>query len=139
VVNLSRILSTHSLQHRLGTVLVAPCDVLLSESTTLQPDLLFVARAREAIIQPAYVQGAPDLVVEVLSPTTAQRDRGAKRQLYAQFGVPSLWLADATERVMAAFVLEAGEYRQVALVRGDDDFSAPPFAELVIHLADVWA
>jgi Uma2 family endonuclease len=63
-------------------VLFAPLDVILAEDSVVQPDLLFIRKDRLAILKTEGVRGAPDLVVEVLSPGTAHHDRGAKRRLY---------------------------------------------------------
>ena len=79
----------------LGTLLTAPCDVLLSDSNVVQPDLLFVSREREHLLSDGEkVRGAPDLVVEILSPSTADKDRGSKRELYGRHGVAEYWLVD---------------------------------------------
>lgn len=139
VTNLLVFLELYVRRDRLGTVLVAPCDVLLSDITVVQPDLLFVARERREIVRPEHVRGAPDLVVEVVSPRTARTDREVKRQLYARYGVPHYWLIDPEQRAATALVLEAGGYRQAVVSQGDETFAAPPFADLAIPLADVWA
>ena len=74
---------------------IAPCDVVLSDTDVVQPDLLFVSRAREHLLGGGdNVRGAPDLVIEILSPATADRDRGYKRALYARHGVAEYWLVD---------------------------------------------
>ncbi len=78
----------------LGKVYFAPIDVVLSLHNVLQPDLLLVARERLDIIHEANIQGAPDLVVEILSPYTAAKDCTKKRQLYGRFGVRELWLVN---------------------------------------------
>ncbi len=80
----------------LGRVLAAPTDVILSEENVVQPDLLFVAKERLALLGPSGsgVQGAPDLVIESLSPSTASRDRIVKRKLYAKYGVREYWVVD---------------------------------------------
>ena len=92
---------------QLGQVFFAPIDVLLDDTDVVQPDLLFVSNARSAIITEANIQGAPDLVVEVLSPSTGARDRGYKQTLYAAHGVAEYWLVDPeAERVE---VLTAGD------------------------------
>ena len=78
----------------LGQVRVSPYDVVLSEYDVTQPDILFVSNARAGIITEANIRGAPDLVVEVLSPGTAQYDRGYKRTLYSRSGVLECWLVD---------------------------------------------
>jgi len=104
-------------QHRLGQVFVAPCDVMLSEHAIVQPDLIFVDQARLDIVGPKYVEGVPDLVVEILSPRTRRRDAGSKRDLYARFGVPEYWRADPDGRSLVAEVLREGRYEP--LLRDD--------------------
>ena len=75
-------------EHDLGEFFYAPCDVFLSDSNVVQPDLLFVSREREHLLSDGEkVRGAPDLVIEILSPSTADKDRGSKRELYGRHGV----------------------------------------------------
>ena len=81
-------------QNPLGELLPAPTDVILSEINVLQPDLLFVARENYEILTHENVRGAPDLVVEILSPGTAKRDRTSKLETYSQFGVAEYWIVD---------------------------------------------
>jgi len=78
----------------LGQVWFAPLDVVLSGYDVVQPDLLYVSNERSSIITDANIQGAPDLVVEVLSPGTAEYDRGYKRTLYGLSGIQEYWLVD---------------------------------------------
>ena len=87
-------LTAHLQGRDLGEVLLAPCDVLLATHDIVQPDLLFVARERAALIEPANVKGAPDLLVEVLSPTTRRTDERTKRDRYRATGVAEYWLVD---------------------------------------------
>lgn len=138
VLNLGSLLRSHVRQNQLGRIFVAPTDVVLSDLTVVQPDLVFVARERESIITPLNVRGAPDLVVEVLSASAPERDLAVKYQLYARYGVPSYWLFDPSSRTARALVLEQGAYREVAAASGGERFSAPPFPDLVIRLAEVW-
>ena len=82
-------------EHGTGRLLLAPCDVFLSDTNVVQPDLLFVSRQREHLLSDGEkVRGAPDLVVEILSPSTADKDRGSKRELYGRHGVAEYWLVD---------------------------------------------
>ncbi len=89
----------------LGKVYVAPFDTVLSGQTVLQPDILFIAAERAAIITRANVQGAPDLAIEVLSGGTARRDRVVKQSLYREAGVTEMWLVDTDKRQAGVFCL----------------------------------
>ena len=86
-------------QHGLdGRVYLAPTDVLFGEGDYLEPALVFVRPGRTGMITKRGIEGAPDLVVEVLSESTASRDRGIKRERYARYGVPEYWIVDVDRR-----------------------------------------
>ena len=87
----------------LGEVVIAPFYVILEETSVVVPDLLFVARERSGIVTDRGVRGAPDLIVEILSPGTARRDRVEKAKLYARHGVHHYWLADPETRVLEIY------------------------------------
>ena len=91
-------INTFVAENDLGEVVIAPCDVVLSDTDVVQPDLLFVSKERSHIINEDNIRGALDLVIEILSPSTAQRDRTLKRTLYALHGVPEYWQADTDAR-----------------------------------------
>ena len=74
-------------ENDLGRVYLGPFDVLVTDTIVVQPDVMFIARQNEHIITPANVQGAPDLIVEILSPSSSRRGWGAKREMYARHGV----------------------------------------------------
>ena len=88
--------------HPIGELFTAPLDVILSDYDVLEPDLLFVLNEHRGIIQD-WVRGAPDLVIEVLSPSTARQDRGPKLKAYARFGVPECWIADPDEQIVEVY------------------------------------
>ena len=96
--------------NQLGQVAFAPFDVILSDEDVVQPDLLFISRVRQGIISDRGSEGPPDLVVEVLSPSTQQQDRALKRKLYAKYGVRELWLVDPESRTNEVLGLEADEF-----------------------------
>jgi Uma2 family endonuclease len=95
VTELTVALEIHNREHGLGRVIVGPIDVLFGEGDYLEPDLVFVRRERLGILRERGIEGAPDLVVEVASPSTAKRDRTLKRDRYIHFGVPEYWIVDA--------------------------------------------
>jgi Uma2 family endonuclease len=86
--------------------LYAPIDVILSDTDTRQPDLLMIHNSRESIIEVHAVVGPPDLVIEILSPSTIKRDRVMKRQSYARFGVPEYWIVDPLNVTIEQYVLK---------------------------------
>src|SRR5438093_11500965 len=111
VGNLFTILHAWVRAHDLGEVYVAPFDVLLDPSTTVEPDLVFVVTDRLEIIAERGVEGAPDLLVEVLSPGTARRDRVRKLNAYTRYGVRHYWPVDPGAETRAACELVAGAGR----------------------------
>ena len=95
-------------ENDLGSVYVAPFDVLFTDTDVVQPDILFISREREHILTQANVQGAPDLIVEILSPSSSTRDWRAKRELYASHGVREYWIIDPTNRIVSILLLQDG-------------------------------
>ncbi len=91
-------LRTYAELHALGHVWFAPLDVVFGPLTLVEPDILFVARGRRHVLAEREVTAAPDMVIEVLSPTTARTDRGRKRALYQEQGVGEYWIVDPDER-----------------------------------------
>lgn len=126
-------------QHRLGELFPAPIGLVLSDEDGLQPDSVFVSRERRHIVTERGVEGAPDLVVEVLSPRTAGRDRGVKLRRYAAAGIPHYWLFDGEAREVEELALgEHGDAR-VAVLRGPGATFRPAlFPGLAIPLDELW-
>lgn len=93
-MRLGAALEVFTQEHGIGDVYAAPIDVLLSQDDYLVPDLVFVRTERADIVTGRGIEGAPDLVVEIVSPSSALRDRGLKRERYARFGVPLYWVVD---------------------------------------------
>jgi Uma2 family endonuclease len=117
--NLSGSLYDYLARNRIGVVATAPLDVRLNEDTALQPDLIFVSKARAEIIQENFIAGAPDLVVEILSPSTAAHDRATKLRLYAEAGVPQVWYIDPKAKTVEVLKLEGRRYFVDAALAGD--------------------
>jgi len=136
---LLQIIGPHVRGQGLGRIFIAPTDVLLSNISVVEPDLVFISRQRLDLLTPANVRGAPDLAIEVLSPSTERTDRGRKMEVYRQYGVPHYWLVDPAARFAEAHRLVEGQYQLAARADGDETFSAPPFPELSIPLAELWS
>ncbi len=99
-------------KNNLGTVLTAPVDVVLSDINVLQPDILFVSNERKEIITEKNISGAPDLVIEILSPSTAYYDLFDKKELYERFGVKEYWIVDPMRKWIEVYNLKNKKFRQ---------------------------
>ncbi len=123
-----------------GTLLFAPTDVVLDPDwNALEPDLLFIARDRAAYLETeTHIQGAPDLVVEVLSPRSASRDLGAKHTVYARYGVRHYWVVDPEAETVRVHELDGQSYRRPKVVRGDEALRFPLLPTDAIRVADLF-
>ena len=107
---LSAALNGVAVSRRLGEVFAAPCDVVLSDENVVQPDLLFVSSARAEIITEDNIQGAPDLMVEILSDSSRKKDEVTKRKLYERFGVAEYWIVDPELESIRVYKLAQQRY-----------------------------
>jgi len=97
--------------HNLGVVYTAPIEVHLPGiAQPVQPDVLFVSQARREIVKAKFIEGAPDLIVEVTSPSTARADRKVKLDAYERAGVQEYWIVNPRTRVIEIYALTRGEY-----------------------------
>jgi Uma2 family endonuclease len=118
VVRLTFALEGFTQAHGLGEIYAAPTDLLLSDGDYLVPDLLFVPRERAGIVSERAIESAPDLVIEIISPSTALRDRGIKRERYALFGVPEYWVVDVELRQIEVYRLAENPYKPAEIATG---------------------
>jgi Uma2 family endonuclease len=114
-------------QHDLGEVFIAPCDVVFDSTTVLEPDILFVSRARQSMVKAACIEGAPDLVVEIVSDSSRLIDRFVKRDRHAEFGVPEYWLLDPFEPRIEVLRLQEKKYRVAGVFGKGETLESPTF------------
>ena len=138
VVRLSRELDEFTEEHDLGTVYVAPYDVFLSDTNVVQPDVLFISRAREHRLTDDDVRGAPDLVIEILSPSTAKKDQGPKRELYGRHGVLEYWIVDPIAETIAVHRQEDGRLQAAETFGRRDTLRTVVLNGLQLKLDDVF-
>lgn len=117
-----------------GVALCAPMDVVLSDNTILQPDVLYVSKARRGIIKNR-IEGPPDLVVEIIS-GTARRDRVEKLDLYARHAVAEYWIVDPQTQLIEFLINENGRF--VVQSPANDRYQSPRLPEVEIQLANFW-
>jgi Uma2 family endonuclease len=118
-----------------GLTLVAPVDVPLATHSVVQPDLLYLTAVRRQIVG-ARLEGVPDLVIEVLSPGTARRDRGEKLALYAESVAREYWIVDPEARQIEFLVNEGGRF--VVSVPSGPEYRSAAIPEIWLNLAGFW-
>ena len=125
----------------LGEVFLSPTDVVLTDTDTVQPDLIFVSAERADIITPENIQGSPDLVVEILSPSTASRDWTDKLRLYSEHGIREYWLASvevSEERVWVLALGEDGRYVVSGVYGSEDTLISPILPGFALNLSEAF-
>lgn len=127
VSNLIYYLNDFVKKHDLGEIYPAPFDVVFSRFDVVEPDVLYISKARSSVLSEKNVQGAPDLVVEVLSETTADIDRTTKLQLYARFGVQEYWVIDPDDCSAEVYRLQQQGFELTAKLGASDALTSPLF------------
>jgi Uma2 family endonuclease len=135
--DLYRRLDAHVRQRQLGKVYFAPVDVILDTENVIQPDLLFITRANLSILRTRGVFGAPDLVMELISPSSVRRDRYVKRALYARFGVKEFWLVDPANRALEVWKLQNQQYELHCMVEEKGKVTSVVLPGLEFDLAEI--
>ena len=130
----------------LGWIFIAPYDVILSDTNTVEPDILFVSAARRSIITERACEGAPDLLVEVLSPSNSRRDLEVKRELYARFSVPEYLIVEPYQETVVSLTNPSvdegegeGRYSNEATYRSGEHLPIGSIPGLVIPVAEIFA
>ncbi len=123
----------------IGEARIAPFDVAIDEHNTFQPDLLFVSHARRQIFDGHGVTGAPDVVVEVLSESTRQRDLAVKLPVYARNGVREMWVADLRARTVAKYTGDGRTLTLAQVYGADDILTSEAMPGVAINLAPIFA
>lgn len=113
-------------------------DVVLAEHETVRPDLIFVSRERLNIITEDNVQGAPDLIVEIRSPSTARRDWTIRRELYARHGVREYWLVDPEAATVSVLLLKDGWLEVTGVYSESDTVASTELKGFSIAQSDIF-
>lgn len=138
--NFAWFLADYLRRNRLGQAFTAPFDVLFSKHDVVQPDLVYISNERSGIRTGRNVQGAPDLVVEILSESTRRQDEDRKLRLYERAGVMEYWIFDPDEETVRVFRAHGRRLPEVAeLATADEDvLETPLLPGLAIPLEEVF-
>lgn len=131
------VIDQHVRARRLGKVFYAPIDVVLDEENTIQPDIVFVAGVNTRIIERRAIFGVPDLLAEIVSPTSVRRDRYEKKALYARFGVKEYWIGDPANQSLEILVLKNGRYELHCSAELTGRLSSVVLADLEFDLSQI--
>ncbi len=108
-----RIIANYLKDNEVGEAYIAPSDVYLDDENVVQPDIYFVSKNNLSILTDAGADGAPNLIIELLSPSNAYYDLRAKLQLYEKFGVKEYFIVDPEDNIVIAYKLTEGRYKEV--------------------------
>ncbi|MBC8186320.1 Uma2 family endonuclease [candidate division KSB1 bacterium] len=138
VLRLAKILDDYVLQYDLGTILISPFDVIFSNLNVIQPDILFISKENSKILTDLNAKGAPDLIVEILSPATMDNDRIYKKLVYEKSGVKEYWIVDSRNNVVEVWILKDKRYRLYVQAGEEQRLKSQLFRELEIDLDSVF-
>ena len=137
--NLEFLLLEYVRRHQWGFVYDAPIDVILSEENVLQPDIVLIADERRDIIRDRGIFGAPDVVVEIVSPASVRYDYVTKQAIYQRFGVGEYWLVDPANRSVTVLGLEEGQYQPIAFASGSGTVESRRLADFTVELGAIFS
>jgi Uma2 family endonuclease len=130
--------SIHNTCQSDGVLLLAPMDVYLDDENLFQPDLIFISNENAHIIKKSYIEGTPDLLMEILSPSTSKNDKIRKKTQYERFGVKEYWIVDPHHLTIDQFVLENGKYQLHATYADGHTLTSERFPCIGIDLTSLF-
>jgi Uma2 family endonuclease len=136
--NLLMLLQSHVETRNLGEVLSSPIDCILSDSSIVQPDLVYLDQRHLSLVTDRGIEGPPTLAIEILSPSTVQIDRSVKSQLYARYGIAYYWIVDPAPRTIEAYRLRGDAYELADRLEGQGSAALEPFTDLPLLPARIW-
>jgi len=136
--NLHLILAPHVRASGRGELMLSPFDCIMTDTTVVEPDLVYVDDRRRALLSDRALEGAPTLAVEIISPSSRTIDRRRKLGLYARHGVEYYWIVDPDARTIDAFQLVGDAYEVCGRLTGTEHAVLPPFPDLLLDSAAIW-
>ena len=137
--NLEFIIWSFVKSHNLGDVYYAPTDVVFSPVNVVQPDILFIAKNRLAIVKEKGIFGAPDWIIEIVSSSTSKIDIKFKKDLYERFGVREYWIVYPEDEKVEVYLLKEGNYKFKGVFLKYDTLQVSTIEGLKINLKEVFS
>ena len=125
-------------KNKSGRTFYAPCDIIFSDINVVQPDLIYLSKEKYQILTDSNIQGAPDLIIEILSPSNKENDRIFKKHMYEKFGVKEYWVVDPENEKLEIWELKNNKY-QLAIKAGNNQVvESPSLKGLRVNLSAVF-
>lgn len=137
--NLEFIIWSFVKSHNLGMVYDAPIDVVFSSTDVVQPDIVFIARNRLAIVKEKGIFGAPDWVIEIVSSWTSKIDIKLKKDLYERFAVREYWIVYPEDERVEVYFLKGGDYKLRGVFLRNDTLQVSTIEKLKVNLEEVFS
>ncbi len=125
-------------EHSCGTVLYSPIDVYFDEFETYQPDIVFISKQRETIIKEKRIEGAPDLIIEILSESNAYYDLRLKKNIYEKYGVKEYWIVDPIDKSLEVYVNEGNEFTLLYKKQTRGEVKSKFLSELIMEVEEIF-
>jgi Uma2 family endonuclease len=127
------------INNKLGEIFYAPIDTYLDDLNFYQPDLVFVSEAQKEILsEGGLIEGVPDLVIEILSPSTGKYDRGSKMRVYEQHGVKEYWIIDLANKIIEVYIIKNQHFDLYSYALSNEKIRSKLFVELDLLLGDIF-
>jgi len=130
------ILNNYVLKNNIGELVIAPIDLYIDDISTLQPDIVFISKEKSYIIENNRINGSPDLVIEIISPSTVIRDRDIKKKLYARAEIMEYWIVEPDKKEVEVYNLSEEGYVLSGIHK--NRLSSEIFAGLIINLSEIF-
>lgn len=139
--NLYEVIKSFVKKHKIGKIFYAPIDVFLDEYNAPQPDLVYLSSGKAGFITNEGIVGVPDLVIEIISPTSVLRDRITKKNIYERFGITEYWLVDANNQEIEIYTIEKGKYELFSSVSlfESNELKSKVLADLEVNLNEIFS
>lgn len=139
-MNIIRQFDRYNETKKTGELFHAPYDIYLDEENAgIQPDLVFVTNEHRSIIRENNgIVGAPDLIVEIISKGTMDKDRVIKKEVYEKFGVPEYWIVDPRNQSIEVYCLENGRYRLFSFAAEEGSVRSTILAEFELDIKSIF-
>lgn len=136
--HLFRILDNHVIKKDLGNTIIPPFGLILGEINNVQPDIMFISKANSSIIKENGVWGAPELVVEIISPHSMRRDRYDKMKLYHDFKIQEYWLVDPNNQTVEVYNYTEKEYELTCFAVEEGEVSSKMIEGFIIDVKNIF-